>query len=125
MQSWSREGCRCRCSCPECVASGLSKLHLWRAGTDKRARLVVILHKQYSATSNVPQRAQWSPRGITAIAVGVLATLLGVLAEKVTAAVYGVSAMTIRALVFDAYGTLYDVQSALAKAEALCPAEAR
>jgi 2-haloacid dehalogenase len=29
--------------------------------------------------------------------------------------------MTIRALVFDAYGTLYDVQSVLAKAEALCP----
>jgi 2-haloacid dehalogenase len=28
---------------------------------------------------------------------------------------------TIRALVFDAYGTLYDVQSVLAKAEALCP----
>lgn len=28
--------------------------------------------------------------------------------------------MTIRALVFDAYGTLYDVQSVLAKAEALC-----
>jgi 2-haloacid dehalogenase len=29
--------------------------------------------------------------------------------------------MTVRALVFDAYGTLYDVQSVLAKAEALCP----
>jgi 2-haloacid dehalogenase len=29
--------------------------------------------------------------------------------------------MAIRALVFDAYGTLYDVQSVLAKAEALCP----
>jgi 2-haloacid dehalogenase len=29
--------------------------------------------------------------------------------------------MTIRALVFDAYGTLYDVQSVLPKAEALCP----
>src|SRR5437660_12553222 len=29
--------------------------------------------------------------------------------------------MTIRALVFDAYGTLYDVQSVLAKAEAVCP----
>ena len=29
--------------------------------------------------------------------------------------------MTIRAVVFDAYGTLYDVQSVLAKAEALCP----
>jgi HAD superfamily hydrolase (TIGR01493 family) len=29
--------------------------------------------------------------------------------------------MTIRALVFDAYGTLYDIQSVLAKAEALCP----
>ncbi len=29
--------------------------------------------------------------------------------------------MTIRALVFDAYGTLYDVQSVQAKAEALCP----
>jgi 2-haloacid dehalogenase len=29
--------------------------------------------------------------------------------------------MTIQALVFDAYGTLYDVQSVLAKAEALCP----
>jgi 2-haloacid dehalogenase len=29
--------------------------------------------------------------------------------------------MTIRALVFDAYGTLYDVQSVLTKAEALCP----
>ncbi len=29
--------------------------------------------------------------------------------------------MTIRALVFDAYGTLYDVQSVLAKAEALSP----
>jgi hypothetical protein len=29
--------------------------------------------------------------------------------------------MTIRALVFDAYGTLYDVQSVLARAEALCP----
>ena len=29
--------------------------------------------------------------------------------------------MTIRALVFDAYGTLYDVQSVLAKAETLCP----
>jgi len=29
--------------------------------------------------------------------------------------------MTIAALVFDAYGTLYDVQSMLAKAEALCP----
>lgn len=29
--------------------------------------------------------------------------------------------MSIRALVFDAYGTLYDVQSVLAKAEALCP----
>jgi 2-haloacid dehalogenase len=29
--------------------------------------------------------------------------------------------MTIRTLVFDAYGTLYDVQSVLAKAEALCP----
>ena len=29
--------------------------------------------------------------------------------------------MTIRALVFDAYGTLYDVQSVLAKAEALYP----
>ena len=29
--------------------------------------------------------------------------------------------MTIRAQVFDAYGTLYDVQSVLAKAEALCP----
>ena len=32
--------------------------------------------------------------------------------------------MTIRALVFDAYGTLYDVQSVLAKAEALCPGKA-
>jgi 2-haloacid dehalogenase len=30
-------------------------------------------------------------------------------------------AMTIRALVFDAYGTLYDVQSVQAKAEDLCP----
>ena len=29
--------------------------------------------------------------------------------------------MTVRALVFDAYGTLYDVHSVLAKAEALCP----
>ena len=29
--------------------------------------------------------------------------------------------MAIRALVFDAYGTLYDVQSVLTKAEALCP----
>jgi 2-haloacid dehalogenase len=29
--------------------------------------------------------------------------------------------MAIRALVFDAYGTLYDIQSVLAKAEALCP----
>ena len=29
--------------------------------------------------------------------------------------------MTLRALVFDAYGTLYDFQSVLAKAEALCP----
>ncbi len=29
--------------------------------------------------------------------------------------------MRIRALIFDAYGTLYDVQSVLAKAEALCP----
>src|SRR5437764_15130234 len=29
--------------------------------------------------------------------------------------------MTFRALVFDAYGTLYDVQSVLAKAEALWP----
>jgi 2-haloacid dehalogenase len=29
--------------------------------------------------------------------------------------------MTIRALVFDAYGTLYDVQSVQAKAETLCP----
>ena len=29
--------------------------------------------------------------------------------------------MTIRALVFDAYGTLYDTQSVLAKAERLCP----
>jgi 2-haloacid dehalogenase len=29
--------------------------------------------------------------------------------------------MAIQALVFDAYGTLYDVQSVLAKAEALCP----
>jgi len=29
--------------------------------------------------------------------------------------------MTVRALVFDAYGTLYDVQSVLAKAEAFCP----
>src|SRR5947209_867738 len=29
--------------------------------------------------------------------------------------------MTVRALVFDAYGTLYDVQSVLAKAETLCP----
>jgi 2-haloacid dehalogenase len=29
--------------------------------------------------------------------------------------------MTIRALVFDAYGTLYEVQSVLAKAEVLCP----
>jgi 2-haloacid dehalogenase len=29
--------------------------------------------------------------------------------------------MPVRALVFDAYGTLYDVQSVLAKAEALCP----
>jgi 2-haloacid dehalogenase len=29
--------------------------------------------------------------------------------------------MTIRALVFDAYGTLYDTQSVLAKAEELCP----
>jgi 2-haloacid dehalogenase len=29
--------------------------------------------------------------------------------------------MTIRALVFDAYGTLYDVQSVQAKAEELCP----
>ena len=29
--------------------------------------------------------------------------------------------MTVQALVFDAYGTLYDVQSVLAKAEALCP----
>jgi FMN phosphatase YigB (HAD superfamily) len=33
--------------------------------------------------------------------------------------------MTIRALVFDAYGTLYDVQSVLAKAEALCPGKGR
>jgi hypothetical protein len=33
----------------------------------------------------------------------------------------GASAMTIRALFFDAYGTLYDVQSVLATAEALCP----
>ena len=29
--------------------------------------------------------------------------------------------MMIRALVFDAYGTLYDTQSVLAKAEELCP----
>jgi len=29
--------------------------------------------------------------------------------------------MTIQALVFDAYGTLYDVQSVLAEAEVLCP----
>ncbi len=29
--------------------------------------------------------------------------------------------MTIRALVFDAYGTLYDVRSVRAKAEQLCP----
>ncbi len=29
--------------------------------------------------------------------------------------------MTIRALVFDAYGTLYDVRSVQAKAEQLCP----
>jgi 2-haloacid dehalogenase len=29
--------------------------------------------------------------------------------------------MTIRAWVFDAYVTLYDVQSVQAKAEALCP----
>ena len=29
--------------------------------------------------------------------------------------------MMLRALVFDAYGTLYDVQSVLAKAEALYP----
>src|SRR5690242_2235783 len=29
--------------------------------------------------------------------------------------------MTVQALVFDAYGTLYDVRSVLAKAEALCP----
>src|SRR5438067_4815707 len=29
--------------------------------------------------------------------------------------------MTVRALVFDAYGTLYNVQSVLAKAEAFCP----
>ena len=29
--------------------------------------------------------------------------------------------MTIRALVFDAYGTLYDVQSVRAQAETLCP----
>ena len=29
--------------------------------------------------------------------------------------------MTIRALVFDAYGTLYDVQSVQSKAEELCP----
>jgi len=29
--------------------------------------------------------------------------------------------MTIRALFFDAYGALYDVQSVLATAEALCP----
>ena len=29
--------------------------------------------------------------------------------------------MTIRALVFDAYGTLYDVQSVRAKIEVLCP----
>ena len=29
--------------------------------------------------------------------------------------------MTIRALVFDAYGTLYDTQSVLAKVEQLCP----
>jgi 2-haloacid dehalogenase len=33
----------------------------------------------------------------------------------------GASAMTIGALVFDAYGTLYDAQSVLEKAEALCP----
>jgi 2-haloacid dehalogenase len=33
----------------------------------------------------------------------------------------GLRHVTIRALVFDAYGTLYDVQSVLAKAEALCP----
>ena len=29
--------------------------------------------------------------------------------------------MTVRALVFDAYGTLYDIQSVVAKAETLCP----
>src|SRR5260370_40009654 len=33
----------------------------------------------------------------------------------------GASTMTIRAVVFDAHGTLYDIQSVLAKAEALCP----
>jgi 2-haloacid dehalogenase len=29
--------------------------------------------------------------------------------------------VTIRAVVFDAYGTLYDTQSVLAKAEEVCP----
>ena len=32
--------------------------------------------------------------------------------------------MTIKALVFDAYGTLYDVQSVFAKTEALYPGSA-
>ena len=33
--------------------------------------------------------------------------------------------MTMRALVFDTYGTLYDVQSVQAKAEALCREKVR
>ena len=33
--------------------------------------------------------------------------------------------MTVRALVFDAYGTLYDVQSVLARAEACARGKAR
>jgi len=31
----------------ECIARALAKVHLWRAGTDLRAWLVVILHNQY------------------------------------------------------------------------------
>src|SRR5712671_1239774 len=31
----------------ECIARGLAKVHLWRACTDLRAWLVVILHNQY------------------------------------------------------------------------------
>jgi RNA polymerase sigma factor (sigma-70 family) len=31
----------------ECVARALAKVHLWRAGTDLTAWLVVILHNQY------------------------------------------------------------------------------